>query len=37
MIGLSDSTVAKKLEAHKEKLASGVAEKSEKLQKSLRG
>jgi len=36
MIGLSDSGVAKKLDAHKEKLAAGVAEKSEKLQKSLR-
>jgi len=36
IIGLSDSSVAKKLDAHKEKLAAGVAEKSEKLQKSLR-
>jgi phosphoribosylaminoimidazole carboxylase PurE protein len=31
MIGLSDATVAKKLEAHKEKLARGVEEKSKKL------
>jgi phosphoribosylaminoimidazole carboxylase PurE protein len=37
MIGLSDSGVAKKLDAHKEKLTAGVAEKSERLQKSLRG
>ena len=37
MIGLSDTAVAKKLAAYKEKLAAGVAEKSEKLQKSLRG
>ena len=37
MIGLSDSAVAKKLAVYKEKLAAGVAEKSEKLQKSLRG
>src|SRR2546421_82029 len=37
IIGLSDSSVAKKLDAHKEKLAAGVAEKSEKLQKSLQG
>jgi 5-(carboxyamino)imidazole ribonucleotide mutase len=37
MIGLSDSAVGQKLNAHKEKLAAGVAEKSEKLQKSLRG
>src|SRR5882757_5979587 len=37
IIGLSDSGVAKKLDAHKEKLAAGVAEKSEKLQKSLQG
>ncbi|SRR5258706_5748630 len=37
MIGLSDSGVAKKLDAHKKKLAAGVAEKSKKLQKELRG
>jgi len=37
MIGLSDAAVAKKLVAYKDKLAAGVAEKSEKLQKSLRG
>jgi len=37
IIGLSDSGVAKKLDAHKENLAAGVAEKSEKLQKLLRG
>jgi phosphoribosylaminoimidazole carboxylase PurE protein len=37
MIGLSDAGVAKKLGAHKEKLAAGVAEKSKKLQKELRG
>jgi phosphoribosylcarboxyaminoimidazole (NCAIR) mutase len=35
IIGLSDGSVAKKLDAHKEKLAAGVAEKSEKLRKSL--
>ena len=37
MIGLADSDVAKKLDAYKNKLASGVAEKSKKLQKALRG
>jgi len=37
MIGLSDSGLAKKLDAHKKKLAAGVAEKSKKLQKELRG
>ena len=31
MIGLADAAVAKKLEAHKEKLARGVEEKSKKL------
>jgi hypothetical protein len=31
MIGLSDPGIAKKLEAHKEKLARGVEEKSRKL------
>ena len=34
MIGLSDTAVGKKLDAHKEKLARGVEEKSKKL-KSL--
>jgi phosphoribosylaminoimidazole carboxylase PurE protein len=34
IIGLSDSAVAKKLEAHKEKLARGVEEKSRKLKSS---
>jgi hypothetical protein len=37
MIGLGDATVAKKLEAHKEKLARGVEEKSKKLKSSLGG
>jgi hypothetical protein len=31
MIGLSDASVAKKLVAHKEKLARGVEEKSKKM------
>src|SRR5579859_3038573 len=31
MVGLADASVAKKLEAHKEKLARGVEEKSKKL------
>ena len=35
MIGLSDSAVNQKLQAHKEKLAKGVEEKSKKLQASL--
>jgi hypothetical protein len=35
MIGLADAAVAKKLEAHKEKLARGVEEKSKKLKGSL--
>jgi 5-(carboxyamino)imidazole ribonucleotide mutase len=35
MIALSDSAVAKKLAAHKEKLARGVEEKSRKLRSSL--
>src|SRR6266446_5840006 len=35
MIALSDSSIAKKLDAHKEKLAQGVEEKSKKLQASL--
>ena len=37
MIGLSDSSVAKKLEAYKEKLAKGVDEKSKKLKAALNG
>jgi 5-(carboxyamino)imidazole ribonucleotide mutase len=37
MIGLSDAAVAKKLEAHKEKLARGVEEKSKKLKGSMAG
>ena len=37
MIALADAAVAKKLDAHKEKLARGVAEKSKKLQESLKG
>jgi phosphoribosylaminoimidazole carboxylase PurE protein len=37
IIGLSDGSVAEKLGAHKEKLAAGVAEKSERLRKSLPG
>ena len=36
MIALGDSSVAKKLEAHKEKLARGVEEKSKKLQASIK-
>jgi phosphoribosylaminoimidazole carboxylase PurE protein len=35
MIGLSDSSIAKKLETHKERLAKGVEEKSKKLQAAL--
>jgi phosphoribosylaminoimidazole carboxylase PurE protein len=34
IIGVADSAVAKKLDAHKEKLAKGVAEKSQKLKES---
>jgi phosphoribosylaminoimidazole carboxylase PurE protein len=37
MIALGDPSMTKKLEAHKEKLARGVEEKSKKLQNSLRG
>src|SRR4030088_2537146 len=37
MIALVDSSIAKKLSAHKEKLASGVEEKSKKLQASIKG
>jgi hypothetical protein len=34
MIGLADNAIAKKLDAHKEKLARGVEEKSQKLKTS---
>jgi len=34
MIGLADNAIAKKLDAHKEKLARGVEEKSQKLKAS---
>jgi len=37
MIGLSSDAVAKKLDQHKQKLASGVEEKSKKLKSSLAG
>jgi 5-(carboxyamino)imidazole ribonucleotide mutase len=37
MIALADGSIAKKLEAHKEKLARGVEEKSKKLKSSLAG
>src|SRR6202789_1293361 len=37
ILGVADSAIAKKLDAHKEKLAKGVEEKSRKLQASLRG
>jgi 5-(carboxyamino)imidazole ribonucleotide mutase len=36
MIALGDSSIAKKLEAHKERLAKGVEEKSKKLQASIK-
>ena len=36
MIALADASIARKLEAHKEKLARGVEEKSRKLQASIR-
>ena len=36
MIALADDSIAKKLGEHKEKLARGVAEKSKKLQASLK-
>lgn len=36
IIGVADAAIAKKLEAHKQKLARGVEEKSRKLQASLR-
>jgi hypothetical protein len=35
MIALADSSISKKLDAHKEKLARGVDEKSKKLKASL--
>jgi len=35
MIGLSDASVAKKLEGHKEKLARGVEEKSKKMRSNI--
>ena len=34
IIGVADASIAKKLDAHKEKLAQGVAEKSKKLKES---
>src|SRR5260370_14990715 len=37
MIGLSDSGVAKKLDAHKEKLAAGVGGEKGKVEKAVRG
>jgi phosphoribosylaminoimidazole carboxylase PurE protein len=37
MIGLSDEAIAQKLDAHKEKLARGVEEKSKKMQSSMGG
>jgi phosphoribosylaminoimidazole carboxylase PurE protein len=37
ILGVADSAIAKRLDAHKEKLAKGVEEKSRKLQASLRG
>ena len=37
IIGVADEAIAKKLDAHKDKLAKGVEEKSRKLQASLRG
>lgn len=36
ILALSDAGIAKKMEAHKEKLASGVEEKSKKMQNSLK-
>ena len=36
ILALSDAGIAKKLEAHKEKLASGVEEKSKKMQSALK-
>jgi len=37
MIGLSDGSIAKRLEAHKEKLARGVEEKSKKMKQQSSG
>jgi phosphoribosylaminoimidazole carboxylase PurE protein len=37
IIGVADASIAKKLEAHKEKLARGVEEKSKKLKASVEG
>src|ERR1700678_2868437 len=37
ILGIADASLAKKLKAHKEKLARGVAEKSKKLQSSVGG
>src|ERR1700687_6181784 len=37
MIGLADAAIAKKLGAHKEKLARGVEEKSKKLKSTMEG
>src|SRR5438552_8204546 len=37
MIGLSDESIAKRLEAHKEKLARGVEEKSKKMKQQSSG
>jgi phosphoribosylaminoimidazole carboxylase PurE protein len=36
IIGVADASMAKKLEAHKEKLARGVEEKSKKLQATMK-
>ena len=36
ILALSDAGIAKKMEAHKEKLASGVEEKSKKMQNSMK-
>jgi len=37
MIGLADASVARKIEAHKERLARGMEEKSKKLKSSEQG
>jgi phosphoribosylcarboxyaminoimidazole (NCAIR) mutase len=36
ILGVADASIAKKLEAHKEKLAKGVEEKSKKLQAAIK-
>jgi phosphoribosylaminoimidazole carboxylase PurE protein len=36
ILGLSDASIAQKLESHKEKLARGVEEKSKKLQAAMK-